>query len=150
MTEQIQKLTPEEKRIRIAEACGWVKLAPFLNACGGLTQEWRHPDPVGHRNCTAGEFDYLDDLNAALTLIDFLAERGWRCNLANGLDKTWECEFMRPPTDATDDDDIGSRQGERLEIRYAPAATLAEAICDGFLLAHTLMTPNDTGEHRKP
>ncbi len=76
---------------------------------------------------------YMDDLDAALTLVDFLAAQGWRCNLANGLDKTWECEFMRPPTAATPKDRIGIHCGETLEIHYAPADTLARAICEAFL-----------------
>lgn len=131
-TEEIQKLSPEEKQIAIAEAIGWrrislVKSRSFWSMGGRLDTD---------RIYEPHEFEaYLDDLNAALTLINFLAERGCRCRLGNGLDKTWECEFMRKPTPTTRPEFIGEYDREMMEIIYAPADTLAQAICDGFLLA---------------
>lgn len=112
---QLQKLTPEAKRVALAEACGY--------------QRWRYPDgeiaiyeggKTWPRERHQAELaasgmpcdlttlpDYLGDLNAALTLVDHLAKLGWRCSLANGLDCTWECEFMRPPLAETHPDFIG-------------------------------------------
>jgi hypothetical protein len=123
-------MTPEAQRIAIAEALGLEVLHAAGTAkamvreqlCTGATStDWRMMP------------DYLNDLNAALTLIDFLAEYGWRCNLANGLDQTWECEFMREPSDNTPYELIGVHQGETFEIHYAPADTMPLAICQAFL-----------------
>lgn len=79
--------------------------------------------------------DYPSDLNAAIELIDFLADRGWHCRLGNGLDKTWECEFYRDATENTNEDDIGTILGCDLpqEIHYQSADTLAEAIARAFV-----------------
>lgn len=134
-TSQLQKLTPEEKRVKIAEHLGW-KLVDLPAHPNGPKLLWMTPEGRQLNMGTPDTVpDYRGDSNAALTLVDHLAKQGWRCNLGNGLDKTWECEFMRSPTAATHPDFIGIHQGETLEIRYVPADTLAEAICDGFLLA---------------
>lgn len=64
---------------------------------------------------------YLNDANAALTLCDVLAEKGWNCELNNGLDKTWECCFFRHDKKET--------------MHYAPGNTLPLAIVNTFLKA---------------
>ena len=71
------------------------------------------------------------DAKAALMLVDWMAKNGWFCELANGLDYTWECSFMRARTAATKPEDIS---GER-ELHYIPAQTLPLAILGAFIRA---------------
>lgn len=81
--------------------------------------------------------DYLTDLNAAISLCDLLADKGWNCRLGNRLDKTWECEFYRPATEQSLSGNVGSIAGiDPAEIHYAGAATMAQAIYEAFL--HTI------------
>lgn len=143
MTAALSQLTPEAKRKLCAEALGWTRVDTRPEFICGRSFFSSPRDsggtPPNSKPADDGEPEYdrlpdFTDPTAAILLIDHLAGFGWRCNLANGLDKTWECEFTRAPTVETDDDDIGSRQGERLEIQYAAADTLAEAIVDAFLL----------------
>lgn len=100
----------EAQQIAIAEACGWKYESE--------TDFWRRGDRLIHGEKGKGTHlpDYPNDLNAAVTLCDFLADQGWNCDINNGLDKTWECTF------AKDD-----------EVHYAPADTLAAAISQAFL-----------------
>lgn len=124
-------------RIRVAELCGWVRgtwskdergrPAPehecFFNPNHAYAPEIPHAPP-----------DYPNDLNACLTLIDMLADRGWNCALGNGLDKTWECEFYRPAKlGQTHPDNLGIRYGKSIELIYGSADTLELAICEAFL-----------------
>ena len=61
-------LTPEQKRIAIAEACGWIKRTPWTNSQGWQVHEWEKSGMVtedglsGHLEDELP--DYLDDLNA--------------------------------------------------------------------------------------
>lgn len=153
--EDLTKLSARDKRALIGEAVNvmglavcrscWNFIDPETCGCGDAIKS--HSGYEGHSaipmGCRCGYAeqpqsesvpDYANDVRVALSLCDFLAEQGWRCNLGNGLDKTWECEFMRRPTATSREDDIGIHQGERLEIHYAPADTLAQAIADCFLL----------------
>jgi hypothetical protein len=131
-------MTNEEKRIAIAEAIRGEKYYTE----NGQFYRWHTeecPQPFD-RPCRKGGWlvrinlpDYLGDLNAAIELPAHLATQGWWCELANGLDGTWECEFMRAPTPNTDSDHIGERRNERLEIHYAGADILPLAIGEAFL-----------------
>lgn len=60
--EQLRKLSDSEKRVKIAEACGWTKHRYFKNALGDMTQDWIHPI---HGSCAQWELpDYLGSLDA--------------------------------------------------------------------------------------
>ena len=76
--------------------------------------------------------NYPKDPSAAATLCDHLAELGWRCEMNQGLDKTWECIFKRPTQERSDTTREDSN-GTLWEEHYHPADTLAEAICGAFL-----------------
>lgn len=82
-------------------------------------------------------------MNACVDIANVMAEKGWWIDMRNGLDKTWECEFSRPPTPETDPDDIGELRGERLEIIYAAADTLPMAVCEACLRALKLWQGED-------
>jgi hypothetical protein len=123
-------MSPEAQRIAIATALGWHNIQPNPIGATPLAGS-REASP--HDGAIFGIPNYLSDLNACMELCNRLAEQGWNCQLANGLDGTWECEFMRPPIEATDGDDIGSRHGERLEIHYGTGDTAAKAVCETFL-----------------
>jgi len=61
-------MTNEEIRIKIAEACGWVKQPVWVNCLGGDVHEWRKDGCLTER-CVGGHSlqelpDYLNDLNA--------------------------------------------------------------------------------------
>jgi hypothetical protein len=127
-------MTPESQRIAIAEACDHVMDKP---------EEF--PSVAIHNGQRYGIPDYLNDLNAAIFLCDFLAERSWNCTLGNGLDKTWECEFYKSATDKTHPDNLGQRDGKQIELHYGSADTLAEAISEAFL--RTLGLWKDDASH---
>lgn len=61
-------MKPEQQRITIAEACGWVRREPFLNALGYETQEWEKKSVVNEHYCSGHTLrelpDYPNDLNA--------------------------------------------------------------------------------------
>lgn len=127
--DDLSKLSDDEKRVRIACTDGY-SLSHFTGH--KHCRMWTAPDQ--DPRLQAGTIDtlpdYLNDLNAALTLCDNRADAGWRCELDNGLDKTWECTFTRPANADTLPDNLTFGQ----EQHYAPGATLARAICDAFLL----------------
>lgn len=50
-------MSEEQKRIRIAEACGWKEVMPEGKSASGI-----HPDPTAYRRVFVP--DYLNDLNA--------------------------------------------------------------------------------------
>jgi hypothetical protein len=132
-------MTPEAQRIAIAEACGWKECERCTRQLKPKSDgvEIRGLDPTGDHTGGWKEYallpDYLNDLNAAIFLCDFLAERSWNCTLGNGLDKTWECEFYKSATDKTHPDNLGQRDGKQIELHYGSADTLAEAISEAFL-----------------
>lgn len=141
-------MTPEAQRIAIAEACGWKWYSrpasgpwaanphralyhPILSAELVSTLQ---PATMTERQCNdlfiwrEGFIpDYLNDLNAAIQLCDELAGKGWNCELNNGLDKTWECEFVKHS------DESNATIGERSKRHYGAADKLSAAICDAFL-----------------
>lgn len=79
---------------------------------------------------------FSTDPAAALELVEWMRERGWRCNLANGLDGGWECEFMRPQRPDSPPEHCGITMGEAVELYYAPADTLPLAISRAFIAAN--------------
>lgn len=111
-----------QKTVLIAESLSWKANGRWVDCPDGSTAlltEVRFPE-------------WFEDANAAETLCDALSKEGWHCDLNNGLDRTWECEFSRPPTVETNPDDIGTRGDERLEIHYGAATTLAAAIAEAY------------------
>ncbi len=54
--EQLSQMSDEEKRIKIAELCGWKESDDSLHH-----KTWRHPDMEHHTNSLP---NYLKDLNA--------------------------------------------------------------------------------------
>ncbi len=63
-TEELAKLMPEEKRIAIAEACGWTKCRLAIRGAGGGTRKpTAHGFPPG-RNYEASCPNYLGSLDA--------------------------------------------------------------------------------------
>lgn len=149
MSTKTTSLTVEQKRALIAEEYGWTRMVIGLNSgasgktlffCGSSLQGTPPRDREKEEDDQAFEPvpDYFFDANAALALCDAMAKEGWNCHLGNGLDKTWECEFQRPPTAETQPDDIGSRADERLEIIYGSGDTLPIAICEAFAKAKGL------------
>jgi len=139
-------MTPEAQRIAIADFCGWTDVNFYEDNAGpGF---WNGYPPVKLVMDKNGEWDiskachhttlpdYLNDLNACAKLCERLAELGWRCELNNGLDNTWECIFFRKRSESTKPEN----QGERREFdppfseeHYCPANTMAEAICGAAL-----------------
>ncbi len=65
---KLSELTQEQKRIKIAESCGWIKRTPWTNSQGWQVHEWEKNGMVtedglsGHLECELP--DYLNDLNA--------------------------------------------------------------------------------------
>ena len=54
-----------------------------------------------------------------MDLCNALAKEGWNCELNNGLDTTWECEFKK--------------RDVHENLHYGAANTMAGAICEAFL-----------------
>lgn len=125
-------MTLEQKRIAIAVEMGW-KLENY-GPRGYETLYWRliRPDGSVHRDGMTGEEwsrqvssamvpDFFHDLNAAVTLCDHLAERGYIFEAGYdsefSADRRWVVSFSQR-----------EYTGERT---YGP--TLAEAICGAFL-----------------
>jgi hypothetical protein len=116
----VQEMTADEIRVKCAEAMGWTPHA--IRSCDSM---WFHPGEK-HRllERTNRIPKFTRSLDAAITLCDHLAGKGWRCRLDNGLDKTWECIFYK-----------GFRlKGEEWREQYGAADTLPLAICRCFLL----------------
>lgn len=87
--------------------------------------------------------DYTTDVEGAATLCDFLAERGWNCELNCGTNKAWECVFFRKATVETHPDNRGERarfDPPCTEEHYHPSDTMAGAICGAFLRTLHLWT----------
>lgn len=133
-------MTPDQQRIAIAGARGYTFHGEATYGGTELNGWWK-----GQEYARSGLPQWLDSLDAAITLCDALAKDGWFCQLSNGLDTTWECEFYRKPTDETHPDNIGFFQGANWELHYAASNTAAEAICQCFLRTLNLWTaqPSD-------
>lgn len=121
-------MKPEAQRIAIAEAhlgVHDIQVGPWYGY--GLDED--------NRDVAVDIPDYLNDLNAAVELCDFLTKRGWTCRCDNGLDRTWECTFTHPIRNSTHEYNVGIEDGKQVEQHYGAADTLAEAICQAFLRA---------------
>lgn len=137
-------MTPSELsaiRVECATARGWRFVreenydAIYENEIyrGGATHDFQKAIE------NAGVPAFESDANAALTLAAALADEGWKCYANQGLDKTWECEFHRKPTEKTNDDDfakVGGVSQPWMEVHYATAPTFALALCLAFLKVH--------------
>lgn len=62
-SKEYDKLTPEEKRIKVAELCGWYEKEIRLANSEIVYDAWFHKDK-GHHCLTDLLPDYLNDLNA--------------------------------------------------------------------------------------
>jgi hypothetical protein len=119
-------------RIRVAELFGWRQSTYEKEGRPGIGDYEVWVSPSGHmfdRYVEQGAEkentylpDYPSDLNACKTLIDLLAEKGWTCQLDNGLDKTWECTF-----------ETGTSGHKDFKQHYEAADELAVAICRAFV-----------------
>lgn len=118
-------MNPEAQQSVTAAECGW-KPCQSQYPCGG----WHSRNNEKIQNQPP---DYLNDLNAAAEFVKHLTTMGWRCQMNNGLDTTWECELFRPIQPSTHHDNIGSHDGEKMEIHYGAGDTLASAICESGL-----------------
>jgi hypothetical protein len=120
-------MTPKAQRIAIAKFCGYTQDEKGFWYAPGQAHVW-------FKTLLSTEIpDYLNDLNATVQVCDFLADRGWNCNLGNGLDKTWECEFYKADTEHTHTDNLGTFHGKQVELHYGSADRLGEAISEAFL-----------------
>lgn len=135
----------KQMRIVIGEHLGW-KLVPRLFH----NQQWKNIptwveskfyDCKPENYCMAGQVmgvlptDYPSEVNRAVELCAHLAGQGWRCELNNGLDTSWECVFWRPQRLGTPSDNIGNRDGVISEEHYGAGETMAIAICQSFIRA---------------
>lgn len=119
-------MTPEQINIAIAELLGFTN----VSADG----RFGHRDDLcgtGTGRCSLP--DYHGDLNACMDICAAAAKDGWRVELRDGLDTTWECEFMRRPVPGSKDENIGVHMGETLEIHYGSQDTASAALCEAFL-----------------
>lgn len=139
--EELSKLTPEQKRIAIAQACGWGYMRrkgnpKYNHSCVWLfPPDWKFGDrgPVGEFElCEKPEFevtfsisnapDYLNDLNAMAA-----AEAA----LSSGQHYTFRCRLW-DITDASTDRSFVGVNGEEHNRRYCSATAARRA--DAFLL----------------
>lgn len=117
-------MSEQEIRIKIAEACGkhqyFGVLYPGLHCtvCGDRYEEDKHNVP-----------DYLNDLNAAFTLVEKLRVDGWQPNMINHGGK-WFVTFGK-----------SAHQWVK-----EPNLSLARAICLAFLRAINLYTESPNVE----
>lgn len=125
-------MSPEAQRVVIAEACGWMYEPYFV----GGPAIWLRPDGFPETHRTACLPDYVNDLNAAIQLVDHLAKQGWRCECNSGLDGTWECLFYRKATNETKLENRAVRgqfDPPDSEEHYATSERLSAAISEAFL-----------------
>lgn len=153
----IDQLTPEELRVEIAESRGWTEirkpktfnslfasdrhyakspfgLQPGINrAHPSLKSEFGMEDREPPEDWWVIIPKFTADADAALTLADALAEKGWKCRTNNGLDKTWECEFTRPPHPNSKDEHVSLTRYGTVELHYGAGDSQSLAICRAYL-----------------
>ncbi len=104
----INGLTDEQKRVRIAEAMGWTQIVPMdAHIWYGTFGESRDEVP-----------DFLADLNTAFQFAEFMRERGWTFIAAQSTDNVWR---------------FSAHDGK--VQHYSTNPSLAVAICDCLLKA---------------
>jgi len=108
--DQINALTPDQLRVKCAEAMGW----RMVGRCQRLGHAPNKPLP---RPRAIPPFD--SDPRAALTLCDHLAEKGWRIYIETET-QGWRCCIHR----LIDREDY---------LQVGAADTLPLAICKAFL-----------------
>lgn len=140
-------MTPDEKRIAIAEACGWVwyrtprvayetcehrcLFLPKIHEYEGQSAAWLIRADGTERICNMAYMEreghlpnYLEDANAACWAAAELGKQGWFCVANMGRSGSWECFFTKRDTD-----DVIPRDGDH----YGAGDTLAAAITEAFL-----------------
>lgn len=103
------RMTPEEMRIAIAEACGW-RHEDHASFAGWI----KEGKPAFSVNDLP---DYLSDLNAAFAFADFLASK-FDVQIVRHNNSLWKVQFSEPSCEYT-----------------AISESLAEAICQSGLRA---------------
>lgn len=112
MTPDPEKLSLPELRVAVAEECGWKQTNEPITGC------WIDPaDGKILIDCP----HYPEDANAALTLCERMAEKGWEWQVRN-VKEGISCSFWK---------------GHNFEqMGKCVADTLPLAICRAFLQAH--------------
>lgn len=116
---KIDSLSPDQIRVMIAEAVGWVK----------VREHWRKGDDVVFLNhsCNHQQLpDYPTDANAVLTLCAWMKTQGWVWRANNDETHSEVCfQFVND------------------EFAFESSAdTLPLAICKAFLIANNLAQPS--------
>jgi hypothetical protein len=135
--EQIDSLSPEEKRQRIGLLCGAKEWPYSMNSEQKVVSFTKPTEKeeiwLWGRDLGSLLPDYLNSADAAVQLCNFAASKGWNCEMNQGLNACWECIFKRRTTERTET----TREaygGGLWEEHYFPADTLPEAICGAFLM----------------
>lgn len=119
-------MTEEEKRVKCAEAQGWQNVRKTTVLKGRIMKQgiWGCSQSWSDGGYTKNELipDFTRDINAAVTLCEWMAEKGWRWEASSGADKRIRFVFIR----------------EGIETRPIFSPSLATAITDAFLLANKL------------
>ncbi len=142
----VEQMTDDEKRIAIAEACGfvWYRLPqrkdersyrmlahPLIHEYDGQIPEWLVRADGTERICNLEYMwreglvpDYPKNANDMLEAVKLISNRGWRCVANSGTDGTWECFLTK-----SKDDRITPSEGDH----YGAADTLTGALVEAFL-----------------
>lgn len=151
MNTNTETMSPEAQRIAIATACGKIHSRWHFRRHGHdgtlpvryyRTQEDAENDwcALAHNGHSWGAVspleqevdfdripDYLNDLNAAMELVNHMCRNGQTVRIDNGLDGTWEVTFGIPNGDYT--------------TVYAASESLAATICEAALNSLNLWKP---------
>lgn len=116
-------MTNEEIRVRCAEIVGWT-ISPFMKEHCKVPYGWHpqhHPKKTNFYEFPIPQFDA--DANAALTLCDWMAEKGYPI-VFSFMGSKWVCVFY------------SSKEIDCDELANESAETLPLAICRAFLAAN--------------
>lgn len=117
-------MKPEAQQIAIAEACSD---AVRRVICGASSYQWQYKSGELWLDCVRN--DPLNDLNAAVPLLDFIPCLGWRMHSSyNGEKGCWVIISNPPHPTSSACSDVIIVNGE----------TFAKAICQTFLRAKGL------------
>jgi len=111
-------MTADEKRIAIAEACGWKYIEK--------SDLWINQNRLVHGDKKQSTHlpDYFGDLNAALKLVDALSKKGWSIEMTKCGQK-WGVRLDRF---------VIVRVVEKIAVRES----LCEAICEAYAVVEGL------------